>query len=43
VVVVEDLVANEWFDAEVLQRLRATSVPLSLADDDVKTFDLRQR
>lgn len=43
VAVVDDLLPNEWFDAEVLQRLRSVSVPLSLAHDEVKTFDLRQR
>ena len=43
VAVVDDLLSNEWFDPEVLQRLQAGSLPLSLAHDEVKTFDLRQR
>jgi uncharacterized protein (DUF2141 family) len=43
VAVAEDLLPNEWFDPEVLERLRAISVPLSLAQNEVRTFDLRQR
>jgi hypothetical protein len=43
VAVADDLLPNEWFDPEVLERLRAISVPLSLASDEVRTFDLRQR
>ena len=43
VAVEDDLLPNEWFDSEVLQRLHAGSVPVSVGHDEVKTFDLRQR
>lgn len=43
VAVTDDLLPNEWFDPELLQGLRASAVPLSLVDDELKTFDLRQR